>query len=98
MAMDTGVGQALDAQVALVLAGDGVAPLEALVGQLMNPGNEQRGQAEQLFNHLKQHHADALVMKMIHALQVRQPVFSALRFINSHDSVAGSYTVLIVTC
>jgi hypothetical protein len=70
MAMDTGAGQALDAQVTLVLAGDGVAPLEALVGQLMSPGNEQRGQAEQLFNYCKQHHADALVMKMIHALQV----------------------------
>lgn len=63
--MDTGAGQALDAQVTLVLAGDGVAPLEALVGQLMSPGNEQRGQAEQLFNYCKQHHADALVMKMI---------------------------------
>ncbi|KAG0582851.1 hypothetical protein M758_3G093200 [Ceratodon purpureus] len=72
MAMDTGAGQALDAQVTLVLAGDGVAPLEALVGQLMSPGNEQRGQAEQLFNYCKQHHADALVMKMIHALQVSQ--------------------------
>jgi len=53
-----------------VLAGDGVAPLEALVGQLMSPKNEPRGQAEQLFNYCKQHHADALVMKMIHALQV----------------------------
>lgn len=77
--MDTGAGQALDAQVTLVLAGEGVAPLEALVGQLMSPGNEQRGQAEQLFNYCKQHHADALVMKMIHALQVSRVIAAVAR-------------------
>ena len=68
--MDAGAGQAMDAQVTLVLAGDGVASLEALVGQLMSPMNDQRGQAEQLFNYCKQRHADALVLKMIQALQV----------------------------
>jgi hypothetical protein len=70
--MDAGAGQAMDAQVTLVLAGDGVAPLEALVGQLMSPMNDQRGQAEQLFNYCKQRRADALVLKMIQALQVSQ--------------------------
>lgn len=65
-------GLSVDAQVTLLLAGDGVAPLEALVGQLMSPGNEQRGQAEQLFNHCKANHPDALVVKMVHALQVSQ--------------------------
>jgi hypothetical protein len=68
--MDAGAGQAMDAQVTLVLASDGVAPLEALVGQLMSPMNDQRGQAEQLFNYCKQRRADALVLKMIQALQV----------------------------
>lgn len=68
--MDAGAGQAMDAQVTLVLAGDGVASLEALVGQLMSPMNDQRGQAEQLFNYCKQRHADTLVLKMIQALQV----------------------------
>ncbi len=66
-------GLSVDAQVTLLLAGDGVAPLEALVGQLMSPGNEQRGQAEQLFNHCKANHPDALVVKMVHALQVGDP-------------------------
>jgi hypothetical protein len=76
MAMAMGsaaAGLSVDAQVTLLLAGDGVAPLEALVGQLMSPGNEQRGQAEQLFNHCKANHPDALVVKMVHALQVGDP-------------------------
>jgi hypothetical protein len=76
MAMAMGsaaAGLSIDAQVTLLLAGDGVAPLEALVGQLMSPGNEQRGQAEQLFNYCKANHPDALVVKMVHALQVDDP-------------------------
>ncbi len=74
MAMgSSAAGLSIDAQVTLLLAGDGVAPLEALVGQLMSPGNEQRGQAEQLFNHCKANHPDALVVKMVHALQVGDP-------------------------
>jgi hypothetical protein len=81
MAMAMGsaaAGLSVDAQVTLLLAGDGVAPLEALVGQLMSPGNEQRGQAEQLFNHCKANHPDALVVKMVHALQVGDPFARAL--------------------
>ncbi|KAL2633872.1 hypothetical protein R1flu_005351 [Riccia fluitans] len=72
--MDMATEQMLNAQVAAVLGGDSVAPLEALVAQLMSSGNEQRGQAEQIFNHCKANHAEALVLKLVRTLQVSQQV------------------------
>ncbi|KAJ7541709.1 hypothetical protein O6H91_10G072300 [Diphasiastrum complanatum] len=63
----------MEAQVGAVLGPD-LLPFETLVLQLMSPGNEQRGQAEQLFNYCKQHHPEALVMKMVHTLQASQQV------------------------
>ncbi len=88
-------GLSTDAQVTLLLAGDGVAPLEALVGQLMSPGNEQRGQAEQLFNHCKANHPDALVVKMVHALQVGDP-FALSLSLSLSLSLARVFFVLFI--
>ncbi|CAA7399284.1 unnamed protein product [Spirodela intermedia] len=54
-------------QLAVVLGPD-PAPFEALVSQLMSSGNEQRSQAEALFNLCRDHHPETLVVRLAHFL------------------------------
>ncbi|KAH9326987.1 hypothetical protein KI387_007165 [Taxus chinensis] len=55
-------------QINAVLGADPAA-FEALLTHLMSAGNEQRGQAEVLFNLCKDKHPDALALKLVHVLQ-----------------------------
>lgn len=58
----------LQGQINAVLGADPAA-FEALITHLMSAANEQRGQAEVLFNACKEKHPDALALKLVHVLQ-----------------------------
>ncbi|KAK9123341.1 hypothetical protein Sjap_012943 [Stephania japonica] len=66
--MDSESSQFQQAQIASILGPD-LAPFETLVSHLMSTANEQRSQAESLFNLCKETHPDALSMKLGHILQ-----------------------------
>ncbi|KAK1410940.1 hypothetical protein QVD17_37483 [Tagetes erecta] len=52
------------AQLTAILSPDNNSQFETLISHLMSAVNEQRSQAESLFNLCKQHHPDALVLKL----------------------------------
>ena len=56
------------AQMAAILGPDS-AHFETLISHLMSSNNEQRSQAESLYNLCKQHQPDALSLKLAHLLQ-----------------------------
>ncbi|XVE70336.1 hypothetical protein DITRI_Ditri10aG0064300 [Diplodiscus trichospermus] len=56
-------------QLAVILGPD-PAPFETLVSHLMSSSNEQRSQAEALFNLCKQSEPDALCLRLAHLVQV----------------------------
>ncbi|KAF8395944.1 hypothetical protein HHK36_019900 [Tetracentron sinense] len=66
--MDSESAQFQQTQLAAILVPD-PAPFETLVSHLMSSGNEQRSQAETLFNLCKQNHPDELSLKLAHLLQ-----------------------------
>ncbi|XP_043691387.1 importin-5 [Telopea speciosissima] len=66
--MDSESSQLQQAQLAAILGPD-TAPFETLISHLMSSGNEQRSQAEALFNLCKQNQPDALSLKLAHLLQ-----------------------------
>ncbi|GMH20087.1 hypothetical protein Nepgr_021928 [Nepenthes gracilis] len=66
--MASKMSQLEQAQVAAILGPD-PTPFETLVSHLMSTNNDQRSQAESLFNLCKQHHPDALSLKLAHLLQ-----------------------------
>nr|DAD30144.1 TPA_asm: hypothetical protein HUJ06_031612 [Nelumbo nucifera] len=66
--MDSESAQFQQAQLAAILGPD-PAPFETLVSHLMSSGNEQRSQAETIFNLCKQNHPDALSLKLAQLLQ-----------------------------
>ncbi|OUZ99546.1 HEAT [Macleaya cordata] len=66
--MDSDSSQIHQAQIAAILGPD-QSHFETLVSNLMVTGNEQRSQAETLFNLCKQNHPDALSLKLAHLLQ-----------------------------
>ncbi|KAM5550342.1 hypothetical protein ABKV19_027497 [Rosa sericea] len=55
-------------QLAIILGPD-PSQFETLISHLMSSSNEQRSQAEALFNLCKQAHPDALLLKLVHVLQ-----------------------------
>ncbi|CAI5473246.1 unnamed protein product [Closterium sp. Yama58-4] len=57
----------MDPAVAIVLGQD-PAPFEQLLQRLLSPSNDDRGEAERIFNLCKQH-PDALVLRLVAALQ-----------------------------
>ncbi|KAJ0966279.1 hypothetical protein J5N97_027417 [Dioscorea zingiberensis] len=57
----------MEQMAAAVLGGDS-APFESLVAQLMATANDQRSQAEAVFNHCRDRHPDALSLKLAHLL------------------------------
>ncbi|KAK2641516.1 hypothetical protein Ddye_023279 [Dipteronia dyeriana] len=57
------------AQLAAILGLDS-APFETLISSLMSASNEQRSQAELVFNLCKQHDPDSLSLKLSHLLQL----------------------------
>ncbi|ERN20418.1 hypothetical protein AMTR_s00068p00103300 [Amborella trichopoda] len=57
----------VQAQLSAILGPDPSA-FEALISQLMATGNEQRAQAETLFNLCKQHDPDSLALRLTHLL------------------------------
>ncbi|KAG0494850.1 hypothetical protein HPP92_005844 [Vanilla planifolia] len=63
----------MDQQVALVLGAD-LSHFEALISQLMSSANDQRSQAEALFNLCRERHPDALVLKLGQVLHSSQPL------------------------
>ncbi|CAM6081611.1 unnamed protein product [Calypogeia fissa] len=91
--MDMAAEQQMNARVAAVLGGE-LVQLENLVLQLMSAGNEQRGQAEAVFNVCKEAHAEALVGKLLEALgsskrmEVRAMVAILLRKLITKDDVS----------
>ncbi|XP_071735518.1 uncharacterized protein [Rutidosis leptorrhynchoides] len=54
-------------QISAVLGPD-ASQFETLISHLMSAANEQRSEAETLFNLCKQHHPDTLVLKLSHLL------------------------------
>ncbi|KAK9169628.1 hypothetical protein Syun_001768 [Stephania yunnanensis] len=66
--MDSESSQFQQAQIASILGPD-LAPFETLVSHLMSTANDQRSQAESLFNLCKETRPDALSMKLAHLLQ-----------------------------
>ncbi|KAK4258237.1 hypothetical protein QN277_007709 [Acacia crassicarpa] len=63
--------QLQQAQVAAILGPD-LSPFETLISHLMSSSNEQRSQAELLFNLCKQTDPDSLSLKLAHLLQFSQ--------------------------
>lgn len=59
---------AAESQVNALLGPDG-APFEALVVQLMSARNEDRGQAEQLFNLCRARHLDTFLLKLVYTVR-----------------------------
>ncbi|THU73029.1 hypothetical protein C4D60_Mb04t18480 [Musa balbisiana] len=55
-------------QIAAILGAAESGPFESLIGQLMSASNEQRAQAESLFNLCRDLHPDALVLKLASVL------------------------------
>ncbi|GAB4835111.1 hypothetical protein Ancab_000019 [Ancistrocladus abbreviatus] len=66
--MDSESTQIQNAQLAAILGPD-PAPFETLISHLMSSSNEQRPQAELLFNLCKQSDPDSLSLKLAHLLQ-----------------------------
>ncbi|XP_047319761.1 importin-5-like [Impatiens glandulifera] len=66
--MDPQSAQLQQAQLAAVLGPDPAA-FESLISHLMSTSNEQRTQAETIFNLLKQNDPNSLVLKLSHLLQ-----------------------------
>ncbi|KAI4345306.1 hypothetical protein L6164_012442 [Bauhinia variegata] len=63
--------QLQQAQLAAILGPD-LAPIETLISHLMSSSNEQRSQAEIIFNLCKQTDPDSLSLKLAHLLQFSQ--------------------------
>lgn len=59
---------AADSQVNMLLGPD-AGPFEALVAQLMSARNEDRGQAEQLFNLCRARHLDTFLLKLVYTVR-----------------------------
>ncbi|KAG8387370.1 hypothetical protein BUALT_Bualt02G0014300 [Buddleja alternifolia] len=59
--------QVQQAQLAAVMGAD-PAPFETLISHLMSSANEQRSQAESIFNLIKQNDPNSLVLKLAHLL------------------------------
>ncbi|URE00620.1 HEAT repeat [Musa troglodytarum] len=55
-------------QIAAILGAVESGPFESLIGQLMSASNEQRAHAESLFNLCRDHHPDALALKLVSVL------------------------------
>ncbi|KAI3865039.1 hypothetical protein MKX03_012193 [Papaver bracteatum] len=70
-------------QIAAILGPDSTH-FETLVSHLMAAGNEQRSQAETLFNLCKQNHPDAFSLKLAHVLQN-----------SSHVEIRGMSAILL---
>ncbi|EXC34494.1 hypothetical protein L484_019091 [Morus notabilis] len=68
MAQPSESTQLQQAQLAAILGPD-TAPFETLISHLMSSSNEQRSQAELLFNLCKQTDPDSLSLKLAHLLQ-----------------------------
>ena len=51
------------------LLGSDTSSFEALIAQLMSPRNEDRGQAEQLFNLCRARHLDTFLLKLVFSLR-----------------------------
>lgn len=66
--MDPNSAQLQQAQLAAILGPD-PAPFETLISHLMSSGNEQRSQAEAIFNLCKQNDPDSLSLKLAQLLQ-----------------------------
>ncbi|XP_065879258.1 uncharacterized protein [Euphorbia lathyris] len=66
--MDESAQQLQQAQLAVILGQD-PAPFEALITSLMSSSNEQRSQAELVFNLCKQNDPNSLYLKLAHILQ-----------------------------
>lgn len=66
--MDSDSTQLQQAQLAAILGPD-LTPFETLVSHLMSSANEQRSQAEALFNLCKQNQPDSLSLKLAQLLQ-----------------------------
>ncbi|KAK3026369.1 hypothetical protein RJ639_040458 [Escallonia herrerae] len=67
--MDPGSTQLQQAQLAAILGPD-PAPFETLISHLMSSSNDQRSQAESIFNLCKQTDPNSLVLKLAHLLQL----------------------------
>ncbi|CAA3002294.1 importin-5-like [Olea europaea subsp. europaea] len=65
--MDAESTQLQQAQLAAILGPDS-APFETLISHLMSSSNEQRSQAESIFNLLKQNDPNSLALKLLHLL------------------------------
>ncbi|KAL0390381.1 UNVERIFIED_CONTAM: Importin-5 [Sesamum calycinum] len=65
--MDAESTQLQQAQLAAILGQD-PAPFETLISHLMSSANEQRSQAEAIFNLLKQNDPNSLALKLAHLL------------------------------
>ncbi|GLJ05429.1 hypothetical protein SUGI_0018100 [Cryptomeria japonica] len=66
--MEAMSSEVVQGQINAILGADPAA-FEALITHLMSAGNEQRGQAEVLFNACKEKHPDALALKLVYVLQ-----------------------------
>ena len=51
------------------LLGSDTSSFEALIAQLMSPRNEDRGEAEQLFNLCRARHLDTFLLKLVFSLR-----------------------------
>ncbi|XP_019155502.1 PREDICTED: importin-5-like [Ipomoea nil] len=65
--MDAGSAQFQQAQLAAIMGPD-PGPFETLISHLMSSANEQRSQAESIFNLIKQNDPNSLVLKLAHVL------------------------------
>ncbi|KAK6145070.1 hypothetical protein DH2020_021890 [Rehmannia glutinosa] len=65
--MDADSTQLQQAQLMAILGPD-MAPFETLISHLMSSANEQRSQAESIFNLLKQNDPNSLALKLAHLL------------------------------
>ncbi|KAI5065336.1 hypothetical protein GOP47_0020031 [Adiantum capillus-veneris] len=70
MEMDSNgqLSAAAESQVNALLGPD-AGPFEALVAQLMSARNEDRGQAEQLFNLCRARHVDTFLLKLVYTVR-----------------------------
>ena len=62
------VSAVAESQVSVFLGSDG-APFEALIAQLMNPRNEDRSEAEQLFNLCRARQLDTFLLKLVYMVR-----------------------------
>ncbi|XP_057956475.1 uncharacterized protein LOC131149758 [Malania oleifera] len=71
--MDAESAQLQQAQLAAILGPD-PAPFETLISHLMSASNDQRSQAEAIFNLCKQRDPDSLSLKLAHLIQYSQHI------------------------